>query len=201
VAADAVEMLGGRELLRELLHSRETLEPVKWREPPPDPPSLRVRYARISALARALRLGTVEEVVEGRFLARADPKRYANVIDSILANGESDGPHRADRDHPIIWVTLAYRSLLSFRFSCEQVLSFNRGLLKCGSELVGGVIREQTAVNKGLRSSLTRIDEWLVGFLDPEGRAFSLHELVSQYGYPDVDVAKMERNKAWGIDD
>jgi hypothetical protein len=186
-----------QDLLREMLHISKELDAADWRKPPPEPPSLRVRYARIVALARALGLGTVEDVRRGRFLEGADPERYEHVLASILAKALHQ--ERGDRASELFWAQHAYVLLLSYRLRCERVLSRYSGLLEAGTQLTATVIREQLRVGEALRASLAELDSWLVAFLDPEARTFSRREL-SRNGYPDTDVELMEQQERLGDD-
>lgn len=175
---------GARELLTELLVHWRDLKAHRFEEPAEG--SIRARFHRLSALARALELGALKDVTQGAF-TRREPARYAALLEDVARRGyrprDAVRPHTAD--------TL-YRFLLDYRVDVERVLGATRGWLECSDPALLGMIATQTAIARSLREAIEPVDAWLCRLLDPEGRTFGERELIERFGWPDVDIMELE---------
>ncbi len=178
--------LGARELLAELLAAYDGLEADDWAEPPDG--AIRVRYLRIAALARALGIASPAALVEGAFLGDDAARR------SILA----DLAARASIDRPVDGSSapMVYQQLLGYRHDVERVVRATAGWLECSDAALFGMIATQNAIAAQLTALIgADVDRWLCGLIDPDGRSFTLRELIAHHGWPDVDVHELERDE------
>ena len=180
---------GASALLAELIARWKPLEAQGWREP--EEGALRVRHRRIAALARALELGTVEDVALGQAIARRGDA-YLPLLAEIAARA----PGLTARQ--FVPAQMVYSHLLHYRVGAEAVLGATRGWLECGDAALLGMITTQAAIAAVLRKELAPIDAWLAGFLDPLGRSFSERELIATWDWPDVDPSALEMEDELG---
>jgi 3-polyprenyl-4-hydroxybenzoate decarboxylase len=142
-------------------------------------------------LARALDLGPPRSVAKGDFLeGELTPGRERVLVE--IARTVS--PETEDAPFP----RQTYKRLLSHRVKAEEVIGFNRSVLECSIPVLAGVMLAQERVAASLGESLNVIDGWLCRLMDPEGRTFTESELVTRFGWPDVDVRHQEAAEAWG---
>lgn len=178
--------LGARDLLRELLLD-DGLEPAEG--------SARVRRARIEALASALGLGSSQDVLAGRFLSgELSPGRREVLVEIARRGPEAE---RTPRD---FYAGMLYRSLLDFRHRVHAVQTATAGWLESNDAALAGMITTQNTIGARLGEDCTYLDDWLCRLLDPESRLFSNTQLVTDFGYPDVDLEDLERRELWGTD-
>lgn len=182
--------LGAKELLAEVLsgfhalagaHDGERLEG-----------SARVRYQRVAALARALGLGDVPDLMRGQFLdGELDAGRRA-VLAEVAARGpRRDGPFRElplrDRS-----ASALFHHLLLYRNDVERVVRATSGWLECSDPALLGMIVTQNELGARIEALMADVDRWLCALMDPEGRTFELRELVARHGWPDVNLEALE---------
>ncbi len=169
---------GGAELLTELVEHWAELERSAWQVPPEG--ATRVRYQRVAALARALDLGTVEDVAKGRFLVRRR-ESYAPLLREIASHcPRCEGKPRS--------AETVYLHLLHYRVEAEHVLCAAAASPESSDPAVLGMLATESAISAKLRDDLVTIDEWLAVFLDPRDRTFTERELIARWGWPDTDV-------------
>jgi hypothetical protein len=180
-------LFGAENLLAEILHTFDILQRTKWAEPPDG--SARVRYRRIAALAGALGLGAVTDVVDGSFLKRdLDAKRLA-VLKEIAAR-------RALRSKPLVphggSAMILFRHLLAYRNDVRRVVRATSGWLLCSDHILRGMIATQRQLGSQIEALMVDVDRWLCMLMDPDRRTFGLRDLMVHHGWPDVDLRSLE---------
>lgn len=171
--------MGARELLSELLDVFEALRRVDWSEPPEV--WAQVRHQRVAALARALELGTVPDLVHGRFLDGELDEGREEVLADIAARGiGADTPER-----PLAAALFAH--LLDYRVDVERVMRAPLGWLMCSDPALLGMMAIQGQIAAQLAAMMVDIDRWLCTLMDPAQRRFALGELIARHGWPDDD--------------
>jgi hypothetical protein len=182
--------LGAKELLSEVLRAFDALS-----HPAAEPQegSARVRYQRVASLARAFGLGGVADLLRGHFLdGELDPIRRG-VLAEVAARGPL-GDHPL-RDHS---ASALFVHLLHYRRDVDRVVRATSGWLECGDPVLIGMIVTQNELGAQLEATMADIDRWLCMLMDPEQRTFELRDLVTRYGWPDVNLAALEIDEAWG---
>ena len=177
--------LGARELLSEILHAYGVLPPVDWAEPAGG--SARVRYLRIAALARALGLGAVPELVQGAFLEGAPSAGRRAVLEEIAASSGLPGaaPRRPVAD-------LLFGHLLRYRHDVDRVVRASSGWLECSDHVLLGMILTQQRLGERIEAMMADVDHWLCTLMDPAHRTFTVRDLIAHHGWPDVDLHELE---------
>jgi hypothetical protein len=179
--------LGARDLLSELLRAFEELSRVSWAEPREG--SVRVRHQRIAALARALELGAVPDLVAGKFLDVDLTEGREEVLADIAARGPLQ---EAPRPSHASWL---FRILLHYRGKVERVVRATSGWLECSDPALLGMIATQDQLGAQLTAMMVDVDRWLCTLMDPAQRTFALQELIAHHGWPDVDLDQIEMNE------
>ena len=179
-----VPRLGARELLAELLDAFGILQPP-WLEPSDGIP--RIRYQRIAALARALELGAVPELMAGEFLDGELSEGRCEVIDDIAARGPRVPP-RCHCPGMLFTELLHYRNAVQRLVRAETVEG-----LETDDPAMLGMIATQKHLGAQIAALMVDVDRWLCTLMDPAQRTFGLKELIARYGWPDVDLRALER--------
>jgi hypothetical protein len=153
---------------------------------PPDvrrSPLLHYRYLGVAALVRAFDLGEVADVLTGRFVAKRPLEAYAGVITRIREQTHDPGAEIG------IWqIEFLFSDLLRFRARAMLDSPFIGAIeLEHAYGHYGHALTE--SVVAPLSERLLVIDQVLAAILDPEGRSFSMHDLVEGFGHPDVELA------------
>jgi hypothetical protein len=179
--------LGAKDLLAELVRAFDML----WQADETAPPegSARVRYQRVAALSRALGLGTVPNVLGGRFLEGELGAARRRVLEEVAARGPGDDPPRDSTAETL------FTHLLRYRRDVDQVVRATSGWLMCSDPVLLGMIVTQNELGGRLEAMMGDIDRWLCTLLDPEHRTFELRSLIAQHGWPDVDLQELENEE------
>lgn len=173
--------LGAENLLAEILHEFTILERTSWAEPPDG--SARIRYRRIAALARALGLGAVTDVIHGTFLkGDLDAKRRALLNE--IARRALPATQKATRGRAAMMV---FEQLLDYRNNVRRVVRAASGWLLCSDHALRGMIATQNQLGRQIEALMGDVDRWLCTLMDPDRRTFGLRELIVHHGWPDVD--------------
>jgi hypothetical protein len=183
---------GARDLVLELLDGWAALAPHRFCEPPNEGSS-RVRYRRLAALALALDVHSVPELVDGGFLARRDVAVYDDLMRAIAQRAPGYDPARARFYAP---GDVLYRHLLGYRRDVHEVIRATSGWLECGEAALLGMIATQDAIAKKLLDEMVPIERWLATLIDPMDRTFPLRVLIERFGWPDVDLEELSRDEA-----
>lgn len=154
-----------------------------------EPRSVRVRHERVAALCRALGLGAPAEVINGNFLPKVLDAGRQRALDELAA--QSPFPEMR-RFSP---ASIVFTHLLHYRCDAERVIRATSGWLECGDPTLLGMIAVQNRIAGQLTTLMTDVDRWLCALLDPAGRTFPLRELIATYGWPYVDLRKMEEDE------
>jgi hypothetical protein len=177
--------LGARALLSELLDAFFVLSRAEWRVDriDPDDETSRVRYQRIAALGRALGLGTVPELVHGKFLEGELSEGRRDLIVEVAA--QRDEIEYPARSRAPAWL---FQHLLDYRHHVDRVVRATAGWMMCSDGALLGMIATQNRIGRQLEPMMIDIDRWICTLIDPGDRVFPVSELIAEHGWPDVDL-------------
>jgi hypothetical protein len=180
--------LGAHDLLGELL--RLNLEKISAGKPPTDG-SARVRFERAGALARALGLGSVDDVVHGRFLTGELAAGQQGVLDELAARSQDPDPREDSYA-----ASAVFTHLLFYRRDVERVVRATAGWMMCSDPALLGMIATQNRI-AGELVAVMRVDveRWLCALMAPTDQRFTLRELIAHHAWPDVDLYSIERDE------
>lgn len=182
-------MITARSLLLGFLDLRSlSPELAEWTEErlADNPPRL-YRLRQLTALFRAFDLPwDPQAFTEGKFIEPEHP-RYAGLLVQ-LAEALPEGARRTVRNRQL---TAHFEKLFNYRTRVDEVLTFSSGALEA-SGLYLLAYRKVEKLNRVIRVNVASIDDTLVALISPEGASFSMEQLVRDYGYPDVDLWKID---------
>jgi hypothetical protein len=179
--------LSARELLHLYLELQRMTPNLKdWSEDrlAANPPRL-YRLKQLLALFQAFGIrSSPAEFQEGAFID-VDSPAYQPLLDRIASEmpGESAhdlGPQRRQ-------LREFFKILFEYRVTVERALSFCSGVLEA-SGLYHYAYRKVGEVNRAIRQECAVVEDLLVSLISPEGKSFSVEELVRDHGYPAVDL-------------
>lgn len=182
--------LGTKELLAELAQAFDMLSQAGEIEPSKG--SARARYRRVVALSRALGLGSVPDLLRGRFLDGELSAARRRVLEEIAACTPLRKPPRDSA------AAMLFSHLLRYRRDVDAVVRATSGWLECSEPALLGMILTQNEIGRQLEALVVDIDRWLCTLMDPEQRTFELRSLVAQHGWPDVDLKELKQEETWG---
>ena len=86
---------------------------------------------------------------------------------------------------------LCFMTLLDYRGHIHKVLAHRKGILT-GGGWIDVACNQMRELDEVIGEHLPLVEDLLAALISPEGRRFELHELVSDYGYPDVDLDEID---------
>ena len=127
---------------------------------------------------------------EGSFIEVGDPRHGPLVEEAV-----SDMPEWARRQdwtaaddlRGLFSILLRYRELVYG--TLDSAFSFNDGVMEA-SGLYYYAHWKVGQINQAVRQQMQVIDNLLVQLISPDGKAFTLTELVRDYGYPEGSVTQ-----------
>lgn len=73
------------------------------------------------------------------------------------------------------------------------------GVIFCWPSIIGHTMTEViTPINNDVERIMAPIDAMLATLISPNGKTFTIGELIDHYGYPDVDVEDLQWDETWG---
>lgn len=162
-------------------------------------PSSHFRFQQLVAMFNAFEIEwNPEAFVNGEFIKYDDP-RYASLLDTLHTSmlemlpvdmresinyGHGFGVH-SDQ------LTDCFNILFKYRERVGSILTFSDGVL-AASGLYLFAHQKTDELNRIVRENLGIIDDILVAIISPEEKQFSMVQMVNDYGYPDVDLCKID---------
>jgi hypothetical protein len=68
----------------------------------------------------------------------------------------------------------------------------------CWPRLIGYAVSEViTPINEKIERIMAPVDEMLATLISPNGKTFTIGELIDGYGYPDEDIESLQWDEAW----
>jgi hypothetical protein len=157
-----------------------------------NPPRL-IRLQRLIAMTRALGVPWgPTSFVEGRFI-QPDDSRYASVFEKLahdLPRGLRAEPGQLPQYLKI---------LFDYRKRIDSALSFSDDVIEA-SGLFLHAHRQAGKLNQIIESNLAIVDGALAAVISPEAASFSADQLVRDFGFPDVDLAAVDKDWWQGPD-
>lgn len=146
-----------------------------------NPPRL-IRLRRLMGIFRAFGIPWGPESFKiGSFIQHENPL-YAPLLERAAEAGRSvaaSGLHNY------------FEILFSYLQKVEELRSFSSGLL-CASGFTAYAHSTAWTVTKTVLESVKGIEEDLAFILDPEGRTFTVEELIAEFDYPDANLSELD---------
>lgn len=86
---------------------------------------------------------------------------------------------------------LSFNLLMEYRIGFIRSLSFTKSIYP-SSEPYINIINKINSINYHIKKELEKIDEMILDIIFDDSKTFHLNELVTKYGYPDVDLVKID---------
>ena len=155
-----------------------------------NPPRL-YRLCQLMSLFAAFEIPwDLKSFIGGNFIDTKSSKldRLANELSPTMHAFEDweRKPEIVRRGFPMF-----FNILLGYRIEIDRVLNYSSGVLE-SSGLFGVAYELTHDVNEKIPALLERIDKILSELIDPEMRSFSVSELVSNFGFPNVDLFEID---------
>ena len=153
-----------------------------------NPPRL-IRLRQLEALFQAFGVPwDPQSFVKGKFIQPEHP-RYGSLLSKLSAEFLEETTHSvwtADNRLPRFFATL-----FDYRMRVEGVLSFSN-LILTASGLFKLACDNICELNRIIRNNIVNIDDTLAALISPEMAAFPIEQIVRDYGYPDVNLCKID---------
>lgn len=167
--------------------------------------SLTYRKQEIISLLKAF-FGTddINYWKSGDFILSRNFKDYQIILDDIRAYAHSQGDREIDTLKNALGgngffplrieeIKNIFGYFLRFHHTIYESLTFNRGWISAGSIVSRYIItRTGECMTKEGIESVEKIEYLLAIIADPLQRSFRRSELVKNYGFPDIDIDRME---------
>lgn len=148
-----------------------------------NPPRL-FRFKQLAAMLRAFEIDDLSSFRLGHFIEEGNRLRYEQAIAMI-----SDGKLSIDRNNDL---RQCFLTLMTHRKEMENALCFGCGAYHIGSKLLRNTYEKIWQFIWTIKENIVVIDKIIVAIISPEGKSFSVEELVRDYGFPDVDITKFD---------
>ena len=120
--------------------------------------------------------------VQGKFIQPEQP-RYATLLSKLTAEMPKESSRWAEAHQLPEFFAILY----DYREQVGGVLAFSSGVLTA-SGLYLHAHRKVGELNRVIQDNVAVVEDVLVELIDPEAAAFSVEQLASDHGYPDVDL-------------
>jgi len=81
--------------------------------------------------------------------------------------------------------------LFDYRTRVDNILSFSGGVMEA-SGLYLYARRKAAELNRSIEGHVAVIEDTLAALISPEAAAFSVEQLVRDFGYPDADLSAID---------
>jgi len=134
-----------------------------------------------------------EDFIKGRFICdRAE--RYGPLIERLRPTMRPDFAKRASPQN----LDTVFETLRSFRCGMAKGRQ-SFGIFLCYSGVVAHVMEDVISpINREVERVLEPVDALLAELIAPDGRTFTIGDLIDRYGYPDEDADELEWHQSWG---
>lgn len=162
-------------------------------------PSGYFRFQQLVAMFKAFDIEwNPEAFINGKFIKYDDP-RYTSLLGTFhismlemlpvdmrrsINYGHGFGVHSDQLNE-------CFSILFKYREHVERILTFSNGVLAT-SGLYFFAHGKTDELNRIVRENIDIIDDILIAIICPEGKQFSMVQMVNDYGYPDVDLRKID---------
>lgn len=153
-----------------------------------NPPRL-IRLRQLVALFQAFGIPWgPQSFAEGKFIQPEHP-RYDLLLSKLSTEllGETTRSVLADRNR----LPKFFATLFDYRMRVDGILLFNSGVLSA-SGLFHLSYCKIGDLNRIIQENIVNIDDTLAMLISPEVAAFSVEQLVQDYGYPDVNLFEID---------
>lgn len=148
-----------------------------------NPPRL-YRLKQLNAILRAFDIKDLVEFRNGDFIEKDAHDRYEEAK-SLMSQGSASKGIKDD-------LQACFCSLMQYREEIEKGLWFGAGYYHIGSELLNTAYYHIWESIQVIRTSLSSIDQIIVGIIDPDKKCIPIEHLVCNFNFPDVDIASMD---------
>lgn len=87
----------------------------------------------------------------------------------------------------------SFRLLLTYRMQLDDVLFSFSNIITASGPIIS-VYRKANQLNTIIQQNIADIEDVLANLISPEGKTFTIEELVREYGYPDIDMDALDED-------
>jgi hypothetical protein len=147
-----------------------------------------VQIRQLDALFRAFGLGwNPEYFEEGKFINHDHPK-YAAVLQTLCKETDDRVDEMFCDESKLQWL---YRTLFEYRLLAQPLLSFANGVLEASGIYLYAY--EKTGdISSAIHDKLNDIEALLTELISPEGKTFTVQQLIRDYEFPTEDLSDDE---------
>jgi len=153
-----------------------------------NPPRL-IRLRQLVSLFQAFGVPwDPQSFVEGKFIQPEHP-RYDSLLSKLSVECPEEMNHSVWTDD--VRLSRFFATLFDYRMRVERVLSFSN-LFLSASGLFKLAYDKICELNGIIENNIADIDDTLAALISPEMAAFSIEQIVREYGYPDVNLCEID---------
>ncbi|MBF9222551.1 hypothetical protein [Hymenobacter ruricola] len=158
-----------------------------------NPPRL-YRYQRLQALLRAFDLPlALRELENGTFLFGRAPHLYQFIQNELMLLHQQGVLASAPGPAAGLHYRMLYQKLFRLLHEQYQLQQFNSGWLEASSaEAQYVILVARRFINSYDHALLAAVRQTVCRLLDPSARRFSRQELITHFGFPDVDLDEVD---------
>jgi hypothetical protein len=156
-------------------------------------PSAYFRLRQLRAMFAAFGIPfNPESFSSGRFI-REREKTSDRLVEQLFPKL----PESASEGVPSLDLNVLFRAMRDYR----QGMARGRdsfGYFLCWPRLIGYAVSEViTPINEEIERIMAPVDEMLATLISPDGKTFTIGELIDGYGYPDEDIESLQWKEPW----
>ena len=151
------------------------------------------RLQMIASLMKALGITcSYYDFKQGRFIAKDQFNKWKEFKESILDQLDAKAYARSMKDssHPFD-IQGIYGTFMQYRLYAAQVLGIFDGIFLANDEFRAFAKMLNTS-NIHLKEDLKNIEHVLHFCINPNGISYTQEELISQFGFPEVDLGQID---------
>lgn len=162
-----------------------------------DNPPRFYRFRQLKILFDVYSLGSFKDFINGDFIENRPLEQFkqliirVNQLEKEYLPEESLGNYTEKNNLDHFMLEYMFKYLMSYRLTLNKALNFNGGVLEF-SGLFRFAIFQIGHLNEVIHKEVISIDEILSFIISPGGESFSVDELVSKYGFPNVDIKEID---------
>ncbi len=153
------------------------------------------RLRQLKAILRAFGIdGGPENFAAGKFLDGRE-NEYEALVESVRPLMRPTFAKRATPHD----VRMVFRTLRTYRQAMRAARHSYGCFLSCSGFVAHAVDDVIGPINEELVRLLEPVDSLLAAIVAPDGRTFTIGELIDTYGYVDADADEMAWESVWGF--
>ena len=162
-----------------------------------DNPPRYYRLRQLNILFEAYSLGNIADFKSGDFIRKRPLEEYkdlpdmANHFDKEILKMTDSYDYYQEEGLDYWMVEKLFTTLIGYRKIISNANKYTSGVIECGSlfkyayDLIGHF-------NYLISKELDIIDDVVSFIISPSGKTYSVNELISKYGFPDVNLKNID---------